>query len=402
VAIEGTVDFIVATGIECSAPKIAGGIRRDQLELTGHRERFAEDFAILADMGITHLRYGVPFHLVARHHREFDWAWTDAALMAIREHRLEPIIDLLHFGVPDGMTGFGDPALPATFVTYAAAFADRYPWVRWYTPVNEPFITALFSARNGWWNEMAKTNRSFVQALDNTVTCAIEGMRVIRERRSDAIFLQSDACLGYRPLNPANPRSRQSAAFMQERSWLGFDLTYGHRVSPRMRTWLRNSGMSADRLRWLESHGNHENCIIGLDYYEGNERLVAADGAVTAAERLGFGVLAREVHARYGLPVMLAETNNASDRAVDWLTEVWNDSVELAEEGLPIRGFCWYSLTDQVDWDTCMREANDRVNSFGLVDLGRRRRPVADIYAQLARRAAVGRLDYLPSEGVAA
>lgn len=396
------MEFIVATGIECSAPKIAGGIRRDQLELTGHRERFAEDFAILADMGITHLRYGVPFHLVARNDRELDWTWTDAALMALREQHLEPIIDLLHFGVPDGLTGFGDPALPARFVSYAAAFADRYPWVRWYTPVNEPFITALFSARNGWWNEMATTNRSFVRALDNTVTCAIEGMRVIRQRRSDAIFLQSDACMGYRALDPANPRSQQWATFLQERSWLGFDLTYGRRVSSRMRTWLRGSGMSPERLRWLESNGNDDNCIVGLDYYEGNERLVAEDGAATTADRLGFGVLAREVHARYGLPVMLAETNNASDRAVEWLTEVWNDSIELAEEGLAFRGFCWYSLTDQVDWDTCMREANDRINSFGLVDLSRRRRPVGDVYAELAKSGAAGMLTYLPTDRVAA
>ena len=60
---------------------------------------------------------------------------------------------------------------------------------------------------------------------------------------------------------------------------------------------------------------------------------------------------------------MLAETNNYADRAVDWLAETWNDSVAMRDDGPAVRGFCWYSLTDQVDWDTCMREANDRVNS---------------------------------------
>ena len=88
--------------------------------------------------------------------------------------------------------------------------------------------------------------------------------------------------------------------------------------------------------------------------------------------------------------MMLAETNNHQERAVDWLAETWNDTIEMRDAGLPIRGFCWYSLTDQVDWDTCMREANDTVNSFGLVDMARVRRPVGHAYEALARQAQAG------------
>ena len=283
----------------------------------------------------------------------------------------------------------GDPALPASFLAYAAEFAARYPWIRWYTPVNEPFITALFSAKNGWWNERRRSDRAFVQALDNVVTCAVEGMRLIREHRSDAIFLQSDACESF---VAADPESQPRATFLTERAFLGFDLTYGRPVSPTMRRWLRGAGMTKERQAWFEAHGSDDNCIVGLDYYEGNERLVAADGGMSPATRRGFGEIAREAHARYGLPLMLAETNNHADRAVDWLAETWNDTIALRDDGLPVRGFCWYSLTDQVDWDTCMREANDRVNSFGLLDMDRVRRPVGDAYAELVRQARAGTL----------
>ena len=31
--------------------------------------------------------------------------------------------------------------------------------------------------------------------------------------------------------------------------------------------------------------------------------------------------------------------------------------------------FTWYSLTDQVDWDIALREANGRVNALGFYDL---------------------------------
>lgn len=381
------MDFIVATGIECSAPIIRGGIRRDQLILTDHWRRFEEDFDLIADLGITHLRYGVPFHVVARDPVSFDWAWTDAAMAALRERGITPIADLLHFAVPDRLRGIGDPAMPAAFVAYAEAFADRYPWVGMYTPVNEPLITALFSAKNGWWNERRRSDRAFVQALDNVVTCAIEGMRLVRERRSDATFLQSDACEFFMP---ADPSALVASTFLTERGFLGFDLTYGRPVSERMRGWLRRMGMSAKRQAWFERNGTDAACVVGLDYYEGNERFVDADGRLSPAVRRGFGAIAREYHARYDLPMMLAETNNHTERAVDWLAETWNDTIEMRKDGLPIRGFCWYSLTDQVDWDTCMREANDRVNTFGLVDMGRVRRPVGHAYAELARQTRLG------------
>ena len=381
------MEFMVATGIECSAPVIAGGLRRDQLLLTGHWDRYEEDLDLVADLGMSHVRYGVPFHVVARDPERLDWAWTDRAFAALRERGIEPIADLLHFGLPDDIAGMGDPRLPARFLAYVEAFADRFPWVRWYTPVNEPFISAFFSAKEGWWNERQRSDRAFVRALDNTVSSAIRAMEIIRQRRSDAIFLQSDACEIY---TASEPGAERLAHFRNEQNFLAFDLTYGRPVNPLMRRWLRRAGMSAERLAWFEANGTREGCIVGLDYYEGNERLIAADGSWAVGPRAGFAQLGREFFARYELPFMLSETNCATERAVGWLTEVWNESVELVGEGLPIGGFCWYGLTDMIDWDSMLREANDNVDTVGLVDLDRRYRPVADLYRQLIASAAAG------------
>jgi hypothetical protein len=99
--------------------------------------------------------------------------------------------------------------------------------------------------------------------------------------------------------------------------------------------------------------------------------------------------------------MILAETNNVDERAADWLAELWGDIIRLRARGIPMNGLCWYSLTDQIDWDTCMREANGTVNSFGLVDLTRARRSVAASYASLAESARVGRLPWLPAGAAA-
>src|SRR4029078_8416757 len=82
---------------------------------------------------------------------------------------------------------------------------------------------------------------------------------------------------------------------------------------------------------------------------------------------------------------MLAETNTRSELAIDWFEDTWNATAALAASGVPVAGYCWYSLTDQVDWDTCLREPNGTVNSLGLVALDRVRRPVAALYERLAR-----------------
>jgi beta-glucosidase len=376
------MSFIVATGIECSAPVIRGGSRRDQLRLTGHWERVEEDLDLVVEMGITHLRYGIPFHVVAADAGALDWTWTDRAMQALRDRPIEPIVDLLHFAVPDDLTGFGDPQLLPRYLAYVRAFVARYPWVRWYTPVNEPLITALFSAKHGWWNEQARTNRAFVAALTTVARCAVEASEIIRAARPDAVFLQSDACHRY---EASGPDGLAMADHLTQRDRLGFDLTYGVAVSPEMRRWLLRSGMREDALDWFREHGSTAGAIVGLDYYPLNERLVGARGLLSPAPRHGFAAIARAYHARYGLPIMLAETNTVAEEATTWLREVWNDAVSLQDEGIPVAGFCWYSLTDQVDWDTCLREANDRVNSLGLVDLERGRRPVAAEYERLAR-----------------
>ncbi len=53
---------------------------------------------------------------------------------------------------------------------------------------------------------------------------------------------------------------------------------------------------------------------------------------------------------------------------------------------MPIIGFTWYSLQDQVDWDTGLRENNGRVNPLGLCDLDRKIRPVGYAYKKLIEK----------------
>ncbi len=386
--------FAVTTGIECSAPVIAGGIRQDELQLTGHWERYEEDAALTASLGIRSVRYGIPFHVVAAEDGVFDWTWTDRALGALREEGLTPIADLLHFGLPDDIPGFGNPRLFERFLPYVEAFTRRYPWIRHYTPVNEPWITALFSARYGMWNERATGERSHVAAVGEISRCIVAASEVIRAARPDAVFLQSDVCERW---VATTEETEAEAALLNEQRFLGFDLAYGLEPGPLATDWLLRNGLTERELAWLMEHGRSDNSVVGHDYYVGNHRQLVAPGESRSLDPDGgYALAARDSWEHFGLPFFLAETNRVAEAAIPWLTLVWNDALELLEAGLPVRGFCWYSLTDQVDWDTALTVPNGTVNTLGLVDLDRQIRPVGHVYAELARSAVTGVLTPLP------
>jgi beta-glucosidase len=50
---------------------------------------------------------------------------------------------------------------------------------------------------------------------------------------------------------------------------------------------------------------------------------------------------------------------------------------------VPVVGFTWYSLTDQVDWDSALRANRGTVNPVGLYDLDRNIRRTGQAYKQL-------------------
>ncbi|HEU5482905.1 MAG TPA: family 1 glycosylhydrolase, partial [Sphingomicrobium sp.] len=146
--------FIFATGIECSYPTIEHGRwRRDQMDACGHYRSWQHDLELSRQVGTTHLRYGSPLHLVFRGPGIFDWSWTDSQMAELERYGPEPIVDLCHFGVPDWLENFQNPEIVPALGEYAGAFAARYPWVRYYTPVNEMYVCARMSALQGTWNE---------------------------------------------------------------------------------------------------------------------------------------------------------------------------------------------------------------------------------------------------------
>jgi beta-glucosidase/6-phospho-beta-glucosidase/beta-galactosidase len=375
-----------ATGIENSIPKIKGGrVRVDQMESCGHYRHWRKDFDLVEELGLQFLRYGPPIHTTLVAADKYDWEFADVTFAELKRRNINPIVDLCHFGVPDWLGNFQNPDFPEVFARYALAFAKRFPWVQLYTPVNEMFICAQFSAKYGWWNEEGTTDLTFVTALKHIVKANVRAMQEILKIRPDAIFIQSESSEYFHAENPA---AIKPAEIENSRRFLSLDLNYGHRVDSEMYEYLLDNGLTRDEYHFFLGNSLHHHCILGNDYYWTNEHRVSADGMSRASgEIFGYSEITRQYYNRYRLPVMHTETNIAEgpngDEAVNWLWKEWANVLRVRNDGVPTVGFTWYSLTDQIDWDTGLREANGRVHPVGLYDLNREIRPVGRSYKQL-------------------
>ena len=377
-----------ATGIENSIPTIDNGRTRvDQMEACDHYRRWREDFDCVQEIGINFLRFGPPLHRTYLAPGKYDWEFADLTLNDLKRRDITPIVDLCHFGVPDWIGNFQNPDFPQLFAAYAAAFAERYPWVQLYTPVNEMFICAIFSAKYGWWNEQLQTDLGFVTALKHIVKANVLGMLEILKRRADAIFIQSESSEYF---HADSPKAIHRAELMNSRRFLSLDLNYGRRVESDMYEYLFDNGMTKEEYHFFLHNRLKQHCILGNDYYRTNEHRVFENGHTTSSgEVFGYTEITRQYYNRYQLPIMHTETNlvegPTGEEAVHWLWKEWANVLRLRNVGIPTVGFTWYSLIDQVDWDTALREQNGNVNPLGLFDLDRNIRNVGRAYKKLIK-----------------
>jgi hypothetical protein len=106
---------------------------------------------------------------------------------------------------------------------------------------------------------------------------------------------------------------------------------------------------------------------------------------------VGFAAVAREYSARFGLPVMLSETNlrGTYSERLTWL-KFMEEQCEIVASESDFRGFCWYPSIDSTDWCHVCTKATGTVDPQGIWGLDRKRweRHASELsfwYARLAR-----------------
>src|SRR5690349_5732419 len=91
------------SGFECSTFLWGKDrVRRDLVKETQHDRHAAEDYRILASLGIAVSREGIPWPMVDKA-GALDFSCIDPFIEAMNASKILPIWDLCHYGYPDDL-----------------------------------------------------------------------------------------------------------------------------------------------------------------------------------------------------------------------------------------------------------------------------------------------------------
>ena len=395
-------------GVECTLNRV-GERYFDQVERNGH-ERRPGDIERFAALGIKAIRYPVLWERVAPDGiGAADWGWPDRQLPALREARIEVIAGLVHHGSGPRHASLLEPTFATGLAEYAGAVAARYPWLEYYTPVNEPLTTARFCGLYGWWYPHGANDAQFVRALLNQCRAVVLSMRAIRLVNPRAKLVQPDdlgKTCGTEPMAAL-------ATFYNQRRWLAWDLLCGM-VDPDHALWryLVRSGIDASELDWFRVNRCPPD-IIGVNYYVTSERWVdhrterypphlagLVDGQACvdietvrarATPITGIGPLLEEAWERYRLPLAVTEAHIDAHREdqLRWLLEIWRAGEQVRAKGVDLRAITSWSLLGSFDWNSLVTRSEGYYES-GAFDV-RFAVPRPTALAPLLRQLGSGR-----------
>jgi beta-glucosidase len=351
--------FLWAVGIEdtfITAPWPQTGRTLDEYELTQHYDRWREDLDLMAEVGVRYARYGIPWHLINPTPNTWDWRFADQSLERMLALGINPIVDLVHYGLPGWIeNAYLNPNFPRYMSEYARRTAERFQGrIHLWTPLNEPRVTAWYCGKLGWWPPFKRGWRGFVEVMLAVCRGILETCKALYEVDPENVAVHVDATDLY---ESADPKLQSEVERRQEIVFLALDLVSG-RIQKKhsLHDWLLKNGASERELEWFQMNAI-ELDVIGINLYPlfswkvlkraPNVRIQMPYAGAEIVERL-----ARMYCERYEKPVFISETASLGSVAKRsrWLRDSAEAVRRCREGGLPLVGYTWWPLFALVTW----------------------------------------------------
>lgn len=357
-------------GIECTINRVYDTYF-DQLSYSGHYDR-EDDLALFKDLGIKKIRYPILWEKHQPNQTEdINWLETEKKLNRLVELGIEPIVGLVHHGSGPTYVHMTDENFSSGLAEFAMKVATKFPFINYYTPINEPLTTARFCGLYGLWHPHKKDDASFIQILLSECKATVLAMQSIRMVNPKAKLVQTED-LG--KTHSTSPLDYQ-AKFENHRRWLGFDLLCGLvNTKHKLYNYLTKKGASKSQLDFFLKNPCPPD-ILGFNHYLTSERFLDHDYTQYPKHTVGGNKrhryadveavrvanvnlsgpydLLKEAWERYKLPIAITEVHLHCTREeqMRWLANIWKAANNLKNEGIDIRAVTFWALLGSFGWN---------------------------------------------------
>jgi beta-glucosidase len=388
-----------ASSTQCEGAAPASDWYREELRGTyprsgdgnGFGSRYAEDFALSAEHGLTHHRLSIEWARIEPAEGRHDPAAIEhyrAILQAARDAGVAPWVCLHHFTLPGWFTEVGDGAFRddrarsyywARHVAFCAeTFGDLvFGW----KPINEPFAYAALAYQLGVLPPRRRDLDLMLDAYRGILLAQRDAWRELRGGGAPVATIHNLA-----PLFPADD------SVPAESNTRDIDaLMWG--------VWMRadRDGVLALPGRAVEEVADLRECcdLVGFSYYSahavGRDRRFSPYPRDARVGPLGYapwseglGIALRRLHDELtGRPLLICEHGVGTDDDA-WRASVLRESLAVVadaiDDGVDVRGFFHWTGVDNYEWTYGFDVP------FGIFTRDREARPSAAVLADAASR----------------
>ncbi len=387
----------------CRQPgRVAGGDHGDIA--CDHYHRYADDIALMRDLGLQAYRFSVAWPRVLPEGRgaangkglDFYDRLVDRCLQA----GIEPWLCLYHWDLPLALAeqgGWTNREVAGWFADYAELVARRYgDRVRHIATFNEPAVVAVFGHLLGTNAPGLASREAYLSTVHHLNLAHGRAIQVLRSQVPGALLGTVHTLQPVYPCSPAD----DVAALALDAHWNGahadpqFFGAYPDALAPLLEPWCRPGDLATirQRLDWL-----------GVNHY--SPLYARCDGAAPLGFSLGepppgvertaigwpvasadFTRTLVHVAQRYSVPLYVTENGYGGFDApdddgrirdsarIDYLRRYIQAVADAVAEGADVRGYFVWSLLDNFEWSF------GYANRFGIVhvDFATQRRTVKD------------------------
>lgn len=305
-----------------------------------HYSRYDQDFDLARAGGHNAHRFSIEWSRIEPEEGRFDEKEIEhyrKVVQALRARGLEPFVTLWHWTHPlwlEQKGGTASPDFPRYFARYAKKMAENLGTsVKFWVTINEPMSIITNCYVKGVWPPQKKSFLLALKIYRNLAAAHRKGYEAIHEALSDAQVGFANIMAYFEPANEYSPFDRLAvrvADYWSNRRFL--NLTKGKNDFLALQYYFHN------RISFWSGRMNENNEVndLGWEIYQ--------EGIYHLLKSL----------AQHRLPIYITENGLADatdEKRERFIREGISQVKKALVEGMDIRGYFYWSLLDNFEWD---------------------------------------------------